>query len=114
MIATGSGHLRAVWEISLFFCCFLCLLLKVPASVMSKYYPWKFNVVTRLLISFHLLPLNFQAFVESLELIIPFCFLLKSTRRDVREVLSSKGVILQFRDPDPIGVYGFLNGRSNS
>lgn len=99
----------AIWEqtfgdFSLFLICFLFLLLKVPASMMSKYYSWKFNLVICLLISFHLLPPHFQMFVKRLRMIIPFCFLLKSTWCNIRELFSSKWLILQFRESGPLGV----------
>lgn len=104
VIATGNGHLRTdCWRLLSFSDCFLSLLLKVPTSVMSKYYPWKFNLVICLLISFHLLPLHFQVFVKRLRMIIPFCFLLKSTWHSVKEVLSSKLLILKFRESDLTG-----------
>lgn len=98
----------AIWEqtvgdLHLFLICFLSLLLKVPTPMMSKYYPWKFNLVICLLISFHLLPLHFQVFVKRLRMIIPFCFLLKSTWHNIEEVLSSKLLILQFRESDLTG-----------
>lgn len=108
----------AIWEqtvedFSLFLNCFLSLLLKVPASMMSKYYPWKFNLVICLLISFHLLPLHFEVFVKRLRMIIPFCFLLKSTWHSVKEVLSSKLLILQFRESDLTTNYRLLHDHSN-
>lgn len=97
----------AIWEQTVedfsFLISFLSLLLKVPTSMMSKYYPWKFNLVMCLLISFHLLPLHFEVFVKRLRMIIPFCFLLKSTWCNVKKGLSSKLLILQFRESDFTG-----------
>lgn len=106
MIATGNGHLRTdFWRFNSFFLiCFLSVLLKVLASMMFKFYPWKLCLVACLLISFHLLSLHFQMFVKKVRMVIPFCFLFKSTWCNGREVLSSKWLILRFRESDAPGV----------